>query len=102
MYSEFQKKVNSTDLLDKRKRKLYTRHSIYFQHRMLLIATDGFDISPLWIDYLFINPGETYDVIVIANNTPGNFWIRIESDEVLDAQKAIYTIILNNFTFTKS
>lgn len=56
---------------------------------MLLIATDGFDISPVWIDYLFINPGETYDVIVIANNTPGNFWIRVESDEVLDAQKAI-------------
>lgn len=57
------------------------------EHRMLLIATDGFDISPVWIDYLFINPGETYDVIVIANNTPGNFWIRVESDEVLDAQK---------------
>lgn len=81
--------VNSTDLHDKWKVVLYTHHCIRFQHRMLLIATDGFDTSPLWIDYLFINPGETYDVIVIANNTPGNFWIRVESDEVLDAQKAI-------------
>lgn len=57
------------------------------EHKMLLIATDGYDLSPLWIDYLFINPGETYDVIVFANNTPGNFWIRVETDEVMDAMK---------------
>lgn len=56
----------------------------YFQHKLLLIATDGYDLSPIWIDYLFINPAETYDVIVFANNTPGNYWIRVQTNEVMD------------------
>ncbi|XP_065929673.1 uncharacterized protein [Magallana gigas] len=54
------------------------------EHKMLLIATDGYDLSTIWIDYLFINPAETYDVIVFANNTPGNYWIRVQTNEVMD------------------
>lgn len=56
---------------------------------MLLIATDGYDLSPIWIDYLFINPAETYDVIVFANNTPENYWIRVQTNEVMDQNHVI-------------
>lgn len=56
---------------------------------MLLIATDGYDLSPIWIDYLFINPAETYDVIVFANNTSGNYWIRVQTNEVMDQNHVI-------------
>lgn len=56
---------------------------------MLLIATDGYDLSPIWIDYLFINPAETYDVIVFVNNTPGNYWIRVQTNEVMDQNHVI-------------
>lgn len=56
---------------------------------MLLIATDGYDLSPIWIDYLFINPAESYDVIVFANNTPGNYWIRVQTNEVMDQTHVI-------------
>lgn len=50
----------------------------------MLIGTDGADLSPLLIDFLFINPGETFDVILVSNNTPGNYWIRVETTEVMD------------------
>lgn len=56
---------------------------------MLLIATDGYDLSTIWIDYLFINPAETNDVIVFANNTPGNYWIRVQTNEVMDQNHVI-------------
>lgn len=48
------------------------------------MGSDGGDLIPTWIDYLIINPGETYDVMVFGNNTPGNYWIRLETTEVLD------------------
>ncbi|XP_022309214.2 uncharacterized protein LOC111114966 [Crassostrea virginica] len=54
------------------------------EHKILLIGTDGADLSPLLIDFLFINPGETFDVILVSNNTPGNYWIRVETTEVMD------------------
>lgn len=56
---------------------------------MLLIATDGYDLSPIWIDYLFINPAETYDVVIFANNTPGNYLIRVQTNEVMDQNYVI-------------
>ena len=48
------------------------------------MGTDGEDLVPVWVDYLIIDPGETYDVIVFANSTPGNYWIRLETTEVFD------------------
>ena len=48
------------------------------------MGTDGEDLVPVWVDYLIINPGETYDVIVFANSTAGNYGIRLETTEVLD------------------
>ena len=54
-------------------------------HKMTVVATDGNPISPIEdVDYVTINTGERYDVIVHANaNTPtrGNFWIWAETLE---------------------
>lgn len=48
------------------------------------MGSDGGDLIPTWIDYLIINPGETYDVMVFGNNTLENYWIRLETTEVFD------------------
>lgn len=48
------------------------------------MGSDGGDLIPTWIDYLIINPGETFDVMVFGNNTLGNYWIRLETTEVFD------------------
>ena len=54
-------------------------------HKMTVVATDGNPISPIEeVDYVIINSGERYDVIVHANaSTPtrGNFWIWAETLE---------------------
>ncbi|XP_078320451.1 uncharacterized protein LOC144621367 [Crassostrea virginica] len=68
------------------------------QHKLLLVGTDGEDLVPVWVDYLIIDPGETYDVIVFANNTPGNYWIRLETTEVLDF---FYNPIKPNVSFAQ-
>lgn len=68
------------------------------QHRLLIVGSDGGDLVPTWTDYLIINPGETYDVMVFGNNTPGNYWIRLETTEVLDF---FYNPIQPNVSFAQ-
>lgn len=68
------------------------------QHRLLLVGSDGGDLIPTWIDYLIINPGETYDVMVFGNNTLGNYWIRLETTEVFDF---FYNPIQPNVSFAQ-
>ena len=54
-------------------------------HKMTVIATDGNPITPIEnVDYVILNTGERYDVIVYANvSTPArrNFWIWAETLE---------------------
>ena len=54
-------------------------------HKMTVVATDGNPISPIEdVDYVIVNTGERYDVIVYANastSTRGNFWIWAETLE---------------------
>ncbi|XP_061193854.1 uncharacterized protein LOC133202090 isoform X2 [Saccostrea echinata] len=54
------------------------------KHKLLLVGTDGAEITPVWIDFLIINGGESYDVILHAYRTPDNYWIRIETTDVMD------------------
>ena len=54
-------------------------------HKMTVIATDGNPITPIEnVDYVILNTGERYDIIVYANvSTPArrNFWIWAETLE---------------------
>ena len=54
-------------------------------HTMTVIATDGSPIVPIEnVTYVIVNSGERYDVVVHANNVPGNFWIWAETLEDAD------------------
>jgi len=53
-------------------------------HKLTVIATDGNPIKPIEnVDYVIVNTGERYDVVVNANPTESkNFWIWSETLEV--------------------
>ena len=51
-------------------------------HKLTLIATDGYFIEPIETDYLIIHAGERYDFLLKANQTPNNYLIRFETLEV--------------------
>ncbi|CAD6991399.1 unnamed protein product [Ceratitis capitata] len=57
-------------------------HSCPFQlqierHNMCVIASDSYDLQPNYFDTLISNAGERYDFVVFANNTAGDYWIRV-------------------------
>ena len=45
-------------------------------HVLSVVATDGYDVTPLQVDVILINPGETVDFEISANQTPGKYWVR--------------------------
>ncbi|KAK2186947.1 hypothetical protein NP493_184g03034 [Ridgeia piscesae] len=45
-------------------------------HVLTLVATDGYDVTPLLVDVILINPGETADFEISANQTCGKYWVR--------------------------
>ncbi len=52
-------------------------------HKLRVIATDGFFIEPITADFVIVNTGERYDILLEANQTTGsNFLIRAETLEV--------------------
>lgn len=52
-------------------------------HKVTVVASDGSPIDGIGgVDYVIVNPGERYDIIVHANNTEQrNFWILAETIE---------------------
>lgn len=49
-------------------------------HMMTVIETDGVETEPLVVDSLSVLAGQRYSVVVTANQTLGNYWIRALSN----------------------
>ena len=49
-------------------------------HLMTVIEVDGIEIEPLVVDSLAVFAGQRYSVVVTANQTVGNYWIRALSN----------------------
>ncbi|TRX92179.1 hypothetical protein FHL15_007046 [Xylaria flabelliformis] len=52
-------------------------------HTLKVVASDFVPIHPYETDSVVINSGQRYDVIVEANSTPGDYWVRggwVDSD----------------------
>ncbi|KAG9309011.1 laccase [Chiua virens] len=45
-------------------------------HRMTIIEADGNEVNPVQVDFLPILAGQRYSVVVTANQSVGNYWIR--------------------------
>ncbi|KAL4229074.1 hypothetical protein ACF0H5_012113 [Mactra antiquata] len=48
-------------------------------HEFKVVAMDGNDIEPVTTDYVILHSGERADLILEANQTSGNYWIRVET-----------------------
>ncbi|PIK46181.1 laccase-type phenoloxidase [Apostichopus japonicus] len=46
-------------------------------HELLLIAADGSPIQATSCDGIFMTSGERFDVVIHANQTIGNYWVRL-------------------------
>ena len=55
-------------------------------HVLWVVASDGSDIEPTEVTSVIMNPGETIDVEIQANQTPGHYWIRAR---ILSAETAV-------------
>lgn len=44
-------------------------------HKLLVIASDSFDLQPVSVDSLVSTSGERYDFVINANQTGGKFVI---------------------------
>ena len=51
-------------------------------HMLKVIATDGYLVKPLVVDYIALEGGERYDFLLEANQGGGNYWIRAETFEI--------------------
>ena len=47
---------------------------------MTVIETDGIETEPLVVDSLAVYAGQRYSIVVTANQTVGNYWIRALSN----------------------
>ena len=45
-------------------------------HLLWIVASDGSEIQPVEVTSVFIQPGETMDVEIQADQIPGHYWIR--------------------------
>ena len=45
-------------------------------HVLTVVATDGYDVTPLNVDIILMSPGETVDFVISANQTAGKYWVR--------------------------
>ncbi|KAF8131813.1 laccase [Boletus edulis] len=50
-------------------------------HRMSIIEVDGTEVQPVEVDYIPILSGQRYSVVVTANQSVGNYWIRSLPDQ---------------------
>lgn len=46
---------------------------------MTIVANDGHSVKPRTVDTLIATSGERYDFILEANQTVGNYWIRLRA-----------------------
>ena len=51
-------------------------------HKLKVMATDGYLVAPVEVDYIALHGGERYDFLLETNQGDGNFWIRAETFEI--------------------
>lgn len=49
-------------------------------HQLQIITSDFVPIQPITVPVVMINIGQRYEVIIEANQTPGNYWFRAQTN----------------------
>lgn len=50
-------------------------------HNMTIIATDGQPIDPIHVESLTLISGERYDIVIEANKTESDYWIKVRGEK---------------------
>ncbi|XP_010062030.2 putative laccase-9 [Eucalyptus grandis] len=63
-------------------------------HNMMLVGMDGAYTKPIVVSYLMIEPGQTMDVLVTANQSPGRYYMAAQrfSSEDMDFTKFAHVV----------
>lgn len=64
------------------------------EHDIIVVATDGCDVTPQQFDSFIIHPGERYDFYLKATREPGIYPLRVRSLERFSNNKVILTFYL--------
>ena len=51
-------------------------------HKLTVIATDGYLVEPVEVDYIALHTAERYDFVLHANQDRGDYWIKANTFEV--------------------
>ena len=51
-------------------------------HKLKVMATDGYLVQPVEVDYIALHSGERYDFLLEANQGSGDYWMRAETFEI--------------------
>ena len=51
-------------------------------HRLKVMATDGYLVEPMEVDYIAIHTGERYDFLLDTKQSNGNYWMKAETFEM--------------------
>jgi FtsP/CotA-like multicopper oxidase with cupredoxin domain len=51
-------------------------------HKLTVMATDGYLVEPVEVDYIALHVGERYDFLVEANQGGGDYWMKAETFEI--------------------
>ena len=63
-------------------------------HRMTIIEVDGTEVDPVEVDSIPVLVGQRYSVIVTANQTVGNYWVRASTDQSSSFTNGLNSAIL--------
>lgn len=65
---------------------------------MTIIASDSSSVRPTTVDTLYSLPGERYDFVVHADQTSGNYWIRLNAVGLCEGKVAEGLAVLSYHT----
>jgi hypothetical protein len=60
------------------------------KHQFQVITADFVPVIPFYTDWILLAIGQRYDVIVAANQIPGNYWFRVETASECRYQNQFY------------
>ncbi|KAJ9675341.1 hypothetical protein PVL29_024334 [Vitis rotundifolia] len=60
------------------------------KHKMTVVGTDGSYTKPLTRDYIIISPGQTFDVLLEANQRPDHYYMAAKTYSIAPAARNFY------------
>ncbi len=64
-------------------------------HQLEIISVDGSPVEPELVDAVYLQSAERVDIVLHANSTPDNYWIKIKGTDDCETNRVFELAILN-------